>query len=732
MDKHGYSPSPGGRRRHLLGKLLSASAVAALVAGLVATGAAPALAAGPGNNGLNPTGNGTTSDATLGTSLTAAGGSATMDGAKGHSSLTCSGNNAQSATGSFTLTKTLDVGSTIVVYLVPNNGSNAVGDVTKNQTTVTLTSSNNTTGSVINWSISVTSPFTVSTGGILGVFAVNADYNPPTDPGTSIGSSKTYSLNCTESTSFQPTISTSASSSTIGGAITDSATLLGTAQGATGGSITFTAYGPESSATCSTTDAVFTKSVTVSGDGTYGPVGFTPTAVGAYYWIASYNGDPSTNTLPIAGSCGDTGETSSVSPNTPSVTTTLSNLGPILTGTSVSDQANILNATSNAGGTISYGLYSADTCSSSSLVADLTPTTDTVVNGVAPASKSYTFNNAGTFYFRATYSGDANNTGPVSSSCESETLVVNTPPPPGQGYFQFTKTVAGNLTGWTGGTFPFTVTCVDGESTLLDTTVNLPVTGGATASWTSNAYPEGTTCTVVEGTLPSAGTYASWVSSPTYSPTSGSQAIVSGETVTVAVTNTRSYSPPGPPTSAYGYFQFSKTVTGNLTGWSGGTFPFTVTCAGNGQTVNLPVDASGDAVTSDTFGPYAAGTVCSVVEGTLPAAGTNANWANSPHYSPSGGSVTIVANQTVSVSVLNTRTYSPATTPPSPKPTGGVAGATGTPHPKPTLPATTEVPGQGGAPNGTILLLLGLLGAASLALITLTLLRERLLDSVEK
>ncbi|MGC8635285.1 MAG: DUF7507 domain-containing protein [Candidatus Limnocylindrales bacterium] len=65
-------------------------------------------------------------------------------------------------------------------------------------------------------------------------------------------------------------------------------------------------------------------------------------------------------------------------------------------------------------------------------------------------------------------------------------------------------------------------------------------------------------------------------------------------------------------------------------------------------------------------------------------------------------------------------------------PTGGVAGATGTPHPKPTLPATTEVPGQGGAPNGTILLLLGLLGAGSLALITLTLLRERLLDSVEK
>ncbi|MGC8634919.1 MAG: hypothetical protein ACP5VP_09695, partial [Candidatus Limnocylindrales bacterium] len=348
--------------------------------------------------------------------------------------------------------------------------------------------------------------------------------------------------------------------------------------------------------------------------------------------------------------------------------------------------------------------------------------------------------------------------GPITLTSDGASVTVTnttsyTPPPPpspGEGYFQFSKTVTGNLTGWTGGSFPFTVTCSGVESTLLDPTVsvNLPVpsSGGPVTSALYGPYPEGTTCSVVEGTLPSAGTYASWVTSPTYSPVSGSQTIVSGETVSVAVTNTRTYSPPPPPpTPAYGSFQFSKTVTGNLTGWTGGTFPFTVTCGGSSQTVNLTVNDSGDAVSSQTFGPYVAGTTCSVVEGALPAAGTNANWANSPHYSPSGGSVTILANQTVSVSVLNTRTYSPATTPPSPKPTGGVAGATGTPKPtpggavagatgtpEPTLPATTEVPGQGGALNGTILLLLGLLGAGSLALITLTLLRERLLDSVEK
>ena len=34
------------------------------------------------------------------------------------------------------------------------------------------------------------------------------------------------------------------------------------------------------------------------------------------------------------------------------------------------------------------------------------------------------FNSAGTFYWQATYSGDANNTGPVSSACRRETLVI--------------------------------------------------------------------------------------------------------------------------------------------------------------------------------------------------------------------------------------------------------------------------------------------------------------------
>jgi hypothetical protein len=154
-------------------------------------------AAGPGNNGLDPTGNGTTSNATVGGSLAAAGSSATLDQ---NAEMFCTGTNVGHIDGQLTLTKTLDVGSKLTLYMVPNNGSNAtpVANVTKNEGTITLGAGNHTIGDVIDWSISVTSPFTVSAGGVLVVFAVNADNT------TSISSSKTNSLNCTESASTPP------------------------------------------------------------------------------------------------------------------------------------------------------------------------------------------------------------------------------------------------------------------------------------------------------------------------------------------------------------------------------------------------------------------------------------------------------------------------------------------------------------------------------------------------
>ena len=93
---------------------------------------------------------------------------------------------------------------------------------------------------------------------------------------------------------------------TIGSPISDSATLSGATANA-GGTITFRLY---SNATCTTEVTTGLTPVTVNGNGNYGSGNYTPTAVGTYYWIASYSGDASNEAA--SGACGDTGESSIV------------------------------------------------------------------------------------------------------------------------------------------------------------------------------------------------------------------------------------------------------------------------------------------------------------------------------------------------------------------------------------------------------------------------------------
>ncbi len=157
MRTRGSSSNPSVRRG---GRLRIAGWLAAASMVLIGTLApAAVLAAGPGNNGQDPTGNGTKSNATVNGSLSDAGGSATMnaDGV-----MSCDGTAVGSIGGTLTLNKTLDVGSKITIYMVPNNGSNAspAGNVTKNESTITLTGANNTSGTVIPYTINVTSAFT--------------------------------------------------------------------------------------------------------------------------------------------------------------------------------------------------------------------------------------------------------------------------------------------------------------------------------------------------------------------------------------------------------------------------------------------------------------------------------------------------------------------------------------------------------------------------------------------
>src|SRR6185503_8370257 len=108
----------------------------------------------------------------------------------------------------------------------------------------------------------------------------------------------------------------------------------------------------------------------------------------------------------------------------PAINTQLVPAGPVAIGTPVHDTATLSGATADAMGSVSFAVYSNNTCTT--LVQSLG--TVAVVNGVPVGpSNDFTPNAAGDFYFQATYSGDINNTGPVSSVCTSEHLVVVAP-----------------------------------------------------------------------------------------------------------------------------------------------------------------------------------------------------------------------------------------------------------------------------------------------------------------
>jgi hypothetical protein len=210
---------------------------------------------------------------------------------------------------------------------------------------------------------------------------------------------------------LSPTIATSLSASAVdpGTAVHDSATLTGATANA-GGTVTYTVYS-DSSCTAKAADA---GTVTVTNGSVPNSSDVSLTTPGVYFWQASYSGDGNNN--PATSAC--TSEQLIVRTN-PSVTTTLSGTS-VAIGDSVHDSATLNAASSDAGGTVTYTVYSNNTCTQGAVSAG----TVTVTNGVVPDSSAIQFNNAGTFYWQAVYSGDLKNNGAVSA-CLSEVLVVN-------------------------------------------------------------------------------------------------------------------------------------------------------------------------------------------------------------------------------------------------------------------------------------------------------------------
>src|SRR3989475_624547 len=177
-------------------------------------------------------------------------------------------------------------------------------------------------------------------------------------------------------------------------------------------------------ATC--TVVAFTDTKLVSGNADYTSSSFTAIQAGTYRWIASYSGDLNNNAAgPTA--CADPAEAVAVTKASPALTTTAS--GSVAAGGSVNDVAHLTLGT-NPTGTITFTLYSDAECTISGLVFTSSAIVDHG-NGDY-ASGPFTATQAGTYHWRASYSGDLNNNpfGPAGHDPPAAGVVVAQADPP--------------------------------------------------------------------------------------------------------------------------------------------------------------------------------------------------------------------------------------------------------------------------------------------------------------
>src|SRR5439155_578260 len=158
----------------------------------------------------------------------------------------------------------------------------------------------------------------------------------------------------------------SAGTVVVGGSIHDSATLTGAT--GTAGSVTYTVYS-DNACTQGARDAG-TKTVTNGVIPDSDALAFNST--GDFYWQASYRGD--SNNAAAKSTC--TEEHLVVTPKHPTIATTLS-ASSVAVGGSIHDSATLTGATGDAGGSVTYTVYSNDTCSAGARAAG----TKTVTNG---------------------------------------------------------------------------------------------------------------------------------------------------------------------------------------------------------------------------------------------------------------------------------------------------------------------------------------------------------------
>ena len=149
--------------------------------------------------------------------------------------------------------------------------------------------------------------------------------------------------------------------------------------------------------------------------------GYTATATGTDYWVATYNGDSNNHSV----TSGTALEPVVISPASPSINTSQQPASATV-GTSIADKATVSGGF-NPTGTVTFNLYNNSTGTGTPLFTD--PNVP-LVSGVA-TSTGYTATATGTDYWVATYNGDSNNN-PVTSGTASEPVIISPATPDDQ------------------------------------------------------------------------------------------------------------------------------------------------------------------------------------------------------------------------------------------------------------------------------------------------------------
>ncbi len=216
-----------------------------------------------------------------------------------------------------------------------------------------------------------------------------------------------------------PTIATTPnpSSALFGAALNDTAHVSGGFSPS--GNVTFSLYGP-SDPTC-TGQALYTKTVDLSGSDAATTDGPSANAVGTYHWTATYNGDGNNETASSA--CAS--EAVDVGKASPGIATT-PNPASAAVGDTLNDSATLSDGVNTPQGSITFKLYGPNnaTCNVEGAVPVYTDTESVDGNGDYPTSPGFQTMLAGTYHWTARYSGDDSNN-PAMSTCESEAVTVN-------------------------------------------------------------------------------------------------------------------------------------------------------------------------------------------------------------------------------------------------------------------------------------------------------------------